>query len=129
MLSGVERGWELSILDNPGYGEANQEDMMQETETTMKTSSALLYVMDVGQLQDSEDARRLQQLHTADEGLFGLYTTSLDKTFSPSCLPIHTKLPYMFHSHVTIDVPVLGVIVEWLSTRQVILQRLCGGLM
>ena len=65
----MERGWELSILDNPGYGEADQEGMMQETETTMKTSSALLYVMDVGQLQDSEDARRLKQLYTADKGL------------------------------------------------------------
>ena len=65
----MELGWRISLLDNPGYGEADQESMMLETETTMKTSSALLYVMDVGQLQDKEDARCLKQLYKADEGL------------------------------------------------------------
>ena len=56
------------MTDNPGFGEAHQEYITQLAETSLKTSTAYLYVVDVGQLQDKVDAHSFELLHAKDEG-------------------------------------------------------------
>ena len=68
ILSGVQRGWRITILDNPGFGESHQERMMERTETTLKVSTAFLYILDAGLLQDEVDSHCLDMIHRSDEG-------------------------------------------------------------
>ena len=58
------------MLDNPGFGESHQEHMTQRTKTTLKTSSAYLVIMDVGQLGDEEDKKCLKLIYEGDQGKF-----------------------------------------------------------
>ena len=68
MLASAQGGWKIVMLDNPGFGESHQEHMTQRTKTTLKTSSAYLVVMDIGQLNDEEDERCLKLIHEGDKG-------------------------------------------------------------
>ena len=54
MLASAQQGWKIVMLDNPGFGESHQEHMTQLAKTTLKTSSAYLVILDVGQLGDEE---------------------------------------------------------------------------
>jgi len=56
------------MTDNPGFGEAHQQHITQLAETSLKTSTAYLYVVDVGQLQDKVDAHSFELLHAKDKG-------------------------------------------------------------
>lgn len=56
------------MTDNPGFGEAHQEYIIQLAKTSLKTSTAYLYVVDVGQLQDKVDAHSFKLLHAKDKG-------------------------------------------------------------
>ena len=68
MLASTQPGWKISMLDNPGFGESHQELMIDCTKTTLKTSSAYLVIMDVGQLGDKEDEDCLKLICDGDEG-------------------------------------------------------------
>lgn len=56
------------MVDNPGFGEANQEYIERLTTTSLKTSAAFLYIISVNQLQDQVDALCFKLLHEKDKG-------------------------------------------------------------
>ena len=69
ILAGAQSGWTITILDNPGFGESHQNHMMERTETTLVVSTAFLYILDAGLLQDEVDSHCLDVIHKSDGGL------------------------------------------------------------
>ena len=97
ILDQAPEGWQISLLDNPGFGESFQEKLMLETEMTMKTSSAYLYIMDAGQLSDKEDERCLDLIHRSDEGIYKVNLLFSFLLYIPLCrIWIKKKLKLTF---------------------------------
>ena len=68
ILEDVPAGWNLSLFDTPGFGEANMGHITELAGTLFNTSSAYLYVMEVAQMGDETDAKYLRQLCDRDKG-------------------------------------------------------------
>lgn len=87
ILAGAQSGWTITILDNPGFGESHQNHMMERTETTLVVSTAFLYILDAGLLQDEVDSHCLDVIHKSDGGIlddnrrFIVVVAQFDKTY------------------------------------------------
>ena len=62
----VPHGWKISIIDNPGFGEAN-EQITQLAEASLVTSSAYIYLMQTENIGGREAADFFRELKTIDE--------------------------------------------------------------
>ena len=69
LLSGsIPPGWEVSIVDNPGFGEAN-DHITQLAEASMVTSSAYIYLMQVEDVGGKNAENFFKALQETDKGL------------------------------------------------------------
>lgn len=69
LLTGsIPPGWEVSIVDNPGFGEA-KEHITQLAEASMVTSSAYIYLMQTEDIGGKDAEHFFKSLQKADEGL------------------------------------------------------------
>lgn len=69
LLSGsVPTGMTVSIVDNPGFGEA-KEHIQQLAEASMLTSSAYIYLMQAENIGTKETAQFFKDLHQTDKGI------------------------------------------------------------
>ena len=67
LLSGsVPPGWTVSIVDNPGFGEA-KEHVTQLADTSMVTSSAYIYLVQTENVGGKEAADFFKELQTIDK--------------------------------------------------------------
>ena len=57
LLENVPAGWNLVLVDTPGFGEANMENITSLATKLLNTSSAYLYIVDVTSIGDEIDAR------------------------------------------------------------------------
>ena len=57
------------LVDNAGFGEANQEEITTHAQASMKFSSAYVYIMDYTALADKEDAEVFKIIHKQDHGM------------------------------------------------------------
>ena len=62
----IPPGWMVSIIDNPGFGEAN-EHITQLAEASMVTSSAYIYLMQTESVGGREAADFFRELKRIDE--------------------------------------------------------------
>ena len=67
LLSGsVPPGWTVSIVDNPGFGEA-KEHVTQLADASMVTSSAYIYLVQTENVGGKEAADFFKELQTIDK--------------------------------------------------------------
>ena len=70
VLSGsMPPGWTVSIIDNPGFGEA-KEHITQLAEASMATSSAYIYLIQTENVGGREAADFFKQLQSMDESRY-----------------------------------------------------------
>lgn len=69
ILKGAPPGWTLALVDTPGFGEANVDHITALTDTLFSTSTAYLYIMDSGSMEDAVDAENIRQLYKHDKGV------------------------------------------------------------
>ena len=62
----IPPGWTVSIIDNPGFGEAN-EHITQLAEASMVISSAYIYLMQTENVGGREAADFFRELKKIDE--------------------------------------------------------------
>lgn len=75
LLSGsVPPGWTVSIIDNPGFGEA-KEHITQLAEASMVTSSAYVYLVQTENVGGREAADFFKQLQSIDKSKYLLEET------------------------------------------------------
>ena len=55
-------------MDNPGFGEGNQEEITREAETSLTTSSAYVHIMAYTHLDDEKDVAALKHIYCKDKG-------------------------------------------------------------
>ena len=79
LLSSAPAGWDVFLVDTPGYGEHHQE-IAAAAEAILKESSAFVYVMDYNVIGGEADANYLRQLYEHDKG----------NTFVPMLIPLPT---------------------------------------
>ena len=60
-------GWTISLVDNPGFGEA-KEHVTQLAEASVITSSAYIYLMQSGDIGGKEAAEFFKDLNKKDKG-------------------------------------------------------------
>lgn len=68
ILEDVLAGWNLVLVDTPGFGEANMEGITSLATTLLNTSSAYLYIVDVNSIADEMDARNMKSIVDRDQG-------------------------------------------------------------
>ena len=64
----VPPGWTVSIIDNPGFGEA-EEQITQLAEASMVTSCAYIYLLQTENIGGREAADFFRELKRIDEGI------------------------------------------------------------
>ena len=70
VLSGsMPPGWTVSIIDNPGFGEA-KEHITQLAEASMVTSSAYIYLIQTENVGGREAADFFKQLQSMDKSRY-----------------------------------------------------------
>ena len=70
VLSGsMPPGWTVSIIDNPGFGEA-KEHITQLAEASMATSSAYIYLIQTENVGGREAADFFKQLQSMDKSRY-----------------------------------------------------------
>ena len=70
VLSGsIPPGWTVSIIDNPGFGEA-KEHITQLAEASMATSSAYIYLIQTENVGGREAADFFKQLQSMDKSRY-----------------------------------------------------------
>ena len=70
ILETAPEGWTLALLDTPGFAEANIVHVTARTETLFSTSTAYLYIIDSGNMEDEVDAKKIQLLYRQDKGIY-----------------------------------------------------------
>ena len=65
LISSAPEGWNVYLVDNPGFGEAN-ESVNELAESAMKFSSAYVYIVQYTQLKDVVDAGAFRLLYKKD---------------------------------------------------------------
>ena len=65
LIGKVPLGWTVSLVDNPGFGEA-QEHITQIADSSLLTSSAYVYLVETGQLGGTEPRDFYKELHKRD---------------------------------------------------------------
>ena len=68
ILKEAPEGWNLVLVDTPGFGEANVQHVTARTNTLFTTSTAYLYIIDSGILGDEVDAKKIKLLFKNDTG-------------------------------------------------------------
>ena len=66
LCGSVPPGWRVSIIDNPGFGEA-KEQITQLAEASMVTSSAYIYLLQSENIGGREAADFFKQLQSMDK--------------------------------------------------------------
>ena len=69
MLARAPAGWQLTLVDTPGFGEANMDNITSISKKLLTTSSAYLYIVDTGSIGDEMDATNMKHLFERDQGL------------------------------------------------------------
>ena len=73
LLTGkVPPGWTVSLVDNPGFGEA-QEHITQIADTSLLTSSAYIYLLETGNIGGKETTNFYKELNERDSCKLVLY--------------------------------------------------------
>ena len=67
ILKDVPTGWYLALVDTPGFGEANMENITSLATKLLNTSSAYLYIVDVNSIGDELDARNMRCIFERDQ--------------------------------------------------------------
>ncbi|CAI8049463.1 hypothetical protein GBAR_LOCUS27232 [Geodia barretti] len=70
ILEEAPAGWNLALVDTPGFGEANVDHIMKHTDMLFSTSTAYLYLMDSTSMEDSIDGENIGFLFKHDKGIF-----------------------------------------------------------
>jgi predicted GTPase len=70
ILQEAPEGWNLVLVDTPGFGEANIRHVTARTDTLFSTSTAYLYIIDSGSMGDDVDAKKIKLLYQHDKDLF-----------------------------------------------------------
>lgn len=71
LCGSVPSGWDVSIVDNPGFGEA-KEHITQLAEASMLTSSAYIYLMQTENVGGREAAEFFKDLVKTDNSMLQL---------------------------------------------------------
>ena len=69
ILSGVNHGYRISLLDNPGFGETN-EYITQLADTSAKSSSVYVYVTESANVASITDFKFFENLAQRCPGLW-----------------------------------------------------------
>ena len=64
----VPPGWTVSIIDNPGFGET-EEQITQLAEASMVTSCAYIYLLPTENIGGRDAAEFFRELKRIDEGI------------------------------------------------------------
>lgn len=72
LLSGAQPGWTVSLVDNPGFGEAN-EHISQIAEAAMNSSSVYIYLVETTAIGGDIDKKFFQELQSRDKGIMYLH--------------------------------------------------------
>lgn len=67
ILKDVPAGWNLVLVDTPGFGEANMESITSLATTLLNTSSAYLYIVDVNSIGDETDSKNMKCIFDKDQ--------------------------------------------------------------
>ena len=67
ILENVPAGWNLVLVDTPGFGEANMKSITSLATKLLNTSSAYLYIVDVTSTGDELDAANMKCLFERDQ--------------------------------------------------------------
>jgi predicted GTPase len=70
ILEVAPAGWNLALVDTPGFGEANVDHITKHTDMLFSTSTAYLYLMDSTSMEDSIDGENIGLLFKHDKGIF-----------------------------------------------------------
>ena len=68
ILQEAPEGWNLVLVDTPGFGEANIRHVTARTDILFSTSTAYLYIIDSGSMGDDVDAKKIKLLYQHDKG-------------------------------------------------------------
>ena len=68
----TDSSWDIYLVDNPGFGEAHSQEIMQVTESAMATSSAYIYIVAYGQIGDGKDRDCFKFIYNKDNGTYQL---------------------------------------------------------
>lgn len=68
LSASIPPGWTVSIVDNPGFGEA-KEHVTQLADASMVTSSAYIYLMTTGDVGGEKAAEFFKELQQIDKGV------------------------------------------------------------
>ena len=66
-IGGAPDPWSVYLVDNPGCGDANK-SLSNLAETSMKSSSAYVYVVHYKELGDANDVESFKHIHAKDPG-------------------------------------------------------------
>ena len=69
ILEVAPAGWNLALVDTPGFGEANVDHITKHTDMLFSTSTAYLYLMDSTSMEDSIDGENIGLLFKHDKGI------------------------------------------------------------
>ena len=68
----IPQGWSVSLVDNPGFGEANKH-IEQMAAVSMKSSAAYIYLMETERMDSQKDKESLQAIAMRDDSKSSLY--------------------------------------------------------
>lgn len=68
VLAGAPQGWKVYLVDSPGLGE-NDATVTRVAETSLKSSSAWVYVLNVEALGDVTDHHYFAEMKKEDPGM------------------------------------------------------------
>ena len=88
LLADPPAGWELVLVDTPGFGDASMNNVVASAEMLLTTSSIYLYVIDSGSTGDAVDAKNLWNIFNRDASkVMYIYTMHL---YCVHCIIIKT---------------------------------------
>ena len=66
-IGGIPDPWNVYLVDNPGYGDIN-EGLRNLAETSMKSSSAYVYIVHYKEIGCTDDVESFKRIHDKDPG-------------------------------------------------------------
>ena len=69
IISTADPSWKVCLVDNPGFGEALQEDMMEKTKIGLATSSAYVYLVSYSHIGDATDAESFRCIYKQEKDM------------------------------------------------------------
>lgn len=68
LLANVPDGWVVSLVDNPGFNEANKKHIQQLAEASVVSSAAYIFLTDTARMGNTATADFFRKLLETDRG-------------------------------------------------------------